>query len=397
MDHYGAGVVMTAAENTALVLSGGGVYGAFEVGVMKALFGGASPVTGYQPLDAGIFCGTSIGAFNAACMVGCTAATNLEAALRLENIWVQDVAQRPGACGSGALRIRGLSEYSNVDCYRQPAALAGRFARDSVALSRYVIGRTANFLAASGSLVDRITSLVNLESFVDQKVFQELVNRSFREEDILHAAKRLNLVATNWSTGQSEFFMNTDFLNGRGYKCVMASAALPGVFPPVEIEGDNYVDGGVTENTPLNTAIKDGATELHVVYLNPEPQFIPLKGQPDTLDTMLRVFYLMLAGKIQRDIVTAGWINDGLKAMEQFQAEGQVPASAALAFARISSKLLHGAYHAVTIHQYYPKTPLGGEFGMVDNRLTAVEKLIREGENVALTHDCGESQCLLPS
>ncbi len=55
---------------TALVLSGGGAYGAFAIGIMKALYAGASPATNYQPLKADIFTGTSVGAFNAAVMVG---------------------------------------------------------------------------------------------------------------------------------------------------------------------------------------------------------------------------------------------------------------------------------------------------------------------------------------
>jgi len=41
---------MTAPDQTALVLSGGGAYGAFSVGVMKVLFAGRSPANSYQPL-----------------------------------------------------------------------------------------------------------------------------------------------------------------------------------------------------------------------------------------------------------------------------------------------------------------------------------------------------------
>ena len=48
---------------TAVVLSGGGAFGAYEVGVMKALIDGKSPSTGYAPLTPDIFAGTSIGAY----------------------------------------------------------------------------------------------------------------------------------------------------------------------------------------------------------------------------------------------------------------------------------------------------------------------------------------------
>ena len=53
----------------AVILSGGGANGAYEVGVLKALLTGQSPATDFQPLDPDIFTGTSVGAFNAALLV----------------------------------------------------------------------------------------------------------------------------------------------------------------------------------------------------------------------------------------------------------------------------------------------------------------------------------------
>ena len=53
----------------AVVLSGGGADGAYEVGVMKALFNGKAPRLPGGPVEPDIFTGTSIGAFNAALLV----------------------------------------------------------------------------------------------------------------------------------------------------------------------------------------------------------------------------------------------------------------------------------------------------------------------------------------
>jgi predicted acylesterase/phospholipase RssA len=49
-----------------LVLSGGGAFGAYEVGAIKALYSGHSRATAGAPLDPDIFVGTSVGNFNAA-------------------------------------------------------------------------------------------------------------------------------------------------------------------------------------------------------------------------------------------------------------------------------------------------------------------------------------------
>lgn len=46
---------------------------------------------------------------------------------------------------------------------------------------------------------------------------------------------------------------------------VLASAAIPGVFPPVEIAGRTYMDGGVVNNTPISHAVELGADTIWVL------------------------------------------------------------------------------------------------------------------------------------
>src|SRR5215472_4499680 len=117
----------------AIVLSGGGAYGAFAIGVLKTLFAGRSPATNYVPLDADILTGTSVGAFNAA-LLAAQSGSCLDAALRLEDIWLKQVADRPGSCGNGIFRIRGNpADLIETGCLRDPARLAGRFAGDALA------------------------------------------------------------------------------------------------------------------------------------------------------------------------------------------------------------------------------------------------------------------------
>ncbi len=175
-----------SADEAAVVLSGGGAYGAFSVGIMKVLFAGRSPVTGYKPLDAGIFSGTSVGAFNAASIVGGGHLSALQAALRLEEIWVERIAGRAGGCGNGVFRFRGNpADYFNPACYAAPGKLVSHFAGDSLAVGRYLFGRTANLLASSGALLDRATSAVNLSSLIDPTRFYEMVRETMHLGDRL--------------------------------------------------------------------------------------------------------------------------------------------------------------------------------------------------------------------
>ena len=74
------------------------------------------------------------------------------------------------------------------------------------------------------------------------------------------AALPLHIVATDQSTGD-EVILDT----GPVEDALMASAAIPGIFPPVR-QGDRLlVDGGVANNTPISTAISLGATRIFVL------------------------------------------------------------------------------------------------------------------------------------
>jgi NTE family protein len=46
---------------------------------------------------------------------------------------------------------------------------------------------------------------------------------------------------------------------------VLASASLPGIFPPVNIDGQFLIDGGVINNAPISHAVRLGATTIYVL------------------------------------------------------------------------------------------------------------------------------------
>lgn len=48
---------------------------------------------------------------------------------------------------------------------------------------------------------------------------------------------------------------------------VMASSAVPGLFPPVEIDGEHFLDGGIVDSIPLGRAVELGATTVYVLQV----------------------------------------------------------------------------------------------------------------------------------
>jgi NTE family protein len=72
----------------------------------------------------------------------------------------------------------------------------------------------------------------------------------FVDFDLLNAGHpRLSVGAANIRTGNSVCFDTRE--RRLGPEHIMASAALPPGFPPIEVEGEHYWDGGVVSNTPL--------------------------------------------------------------------------------------------------------------------------------------------------
>ncbi len=80
----------------------------------------------------------------------------------------------------------------------------------------------------------------------------------------------------------------TWFDRGPIVDAVMASAAVPALFPPVEIDGELYYDGGLVNSVPLDRAIDLGATEIYVLQVGRLEQ--PLRRPKHIYETALIAF-----------------------------------------------------------------------------------------------------------
>lgn len=95
---------------------------------------------------------------------------------------------------------------------------------------------------------------------VDSAALQRLLSRHFGDMAMERAEVPLYVVATDMATG-AEVVLSSGSL----VQSVLASAAIPGVFPPVSLGGRQLIDGGVANNTPVSTAIRLGATRVVVL------------------------------------------------------------------------------------------------------------------------------------
>jgi NTE family protein len=97
-------------------------------------------------------------------------------------------------------------------------------------------------------------------SLCSSDLLRDLVERHVGIEDFAESSVPLHLVGTDLLSGQ-------EVLVSRGSvaAAVLASAAIPGVLPPVAVAGRYVVDGGVAHHTAVSTAVELGATEIYVL------------------------------------------------------------------------------------------------------------------------------------
>ena len=70
------------------------------------------------------------------------------------------------------------------------------------------------------------------------------------------------------------------FTEGAIVPAVLASAALPGMFPPVEIDGEHFIDGGIVNSIPLDRARKMGAERAFVLQVGRIEQPLSAPSKP---------------------------------------------------------------------------------------------------------------------
>ena len=213
-----------------LVLQGGGALGAYQIGVYQAL-----EEAGYLP---DWVAGTSIGAINAALIVGNEPSQRVA---KLEEFW--SIIQWPEifpVMPNGMMRdwANGMAALQAA-LFGQPNFFRPRFGNPW--LSGSALG-----------LYDTQPLRATLESLIDF-------------DRINAGPTRLSVGAVNVATGEPFYFDSARIPLEPEH--VLASGALPPAFPPVEINGAWYWDGGVVSNTPLDTVIDDRPRRSSLVFM----------------------------------------------------------------------------------------------------------------------------------
>ena len=112
---------------------------------------------------------------------------------------------------------------------------------------------------------------------------RQLIERALPYRTFEEAAVPLHVVATSLRSGREVWFST-----GPVIEPILASAALPGVFPPVELDGDMFIDGGVVDNVPMSRAFELQSPSVYVLHPG---NFTRPRAQPRRpVDVLLQAF-----------------------------------------------------------------------------------------------------------
>ncbi|TNE91965.1 MAG: hypothetical protein EP330_03145 [Deltaproteobacteria bacterium] len=286
-----------------LILAGGGARGAYQAGVLRYIR------EHFPHADFDVISGSSIGAINGSFV----ASMGIEGAVRLSAFWRQ-------------LRPENVYDFSRGDLVSTPV----RLLRPHPA-----VGHGASVWDATPlrTILERTVPWPNLYRRLDEGRLQAMI-----------------VAATDVGTGATVLFADgARAPRSRSHTRVLrtriraqhaaASAAIPLIFTPVEVDGHTYVDGSLRQNTPLSPVVDVGADRVLVIGLS-RPR------DPHRPEVSIAPTPLFLAGKALNALLLDP-IDDDLRQLEAIND-----------LLRLGESLHPGFLDAVRAHRYRLIQPL---------------------------------------
>jgi len=223
-------------EKTAFVFAGGGSLGAIQAGMLRELI-----AFGVRP---DFLIGASAGAINSAFFAF---QPDMAGALALESLWRN-------------IRREHVMPWSLM-----------------------------SLLGALGLFGARGTHLIKSAKL------RAFLSAQFSDGRLEQSKLPVHVVTTDMKSG-SEIVLS----RGSVVDAVLASTAIPGVFPPVLVDGNMLIDGGVANNTPISTAVRLGATRVIVLATGSTcAERRPPRG---ALEHAMRAVNLLVARQLVSDL-----------------------------------------------------------------------------------------------
>lgn len=126
---------------------------------------------------------------------------------------------------------------------------------------------------------------------------RQLLEDGLRFERLEESEIPFEVVATSLQDGRERWLSA-----GPAIEAILASAAIPAIFPPVAIGDDVFIDGGVVDNVPISRAIEQGATRIYVLLCGPLHYRPRLPRRP--AEAVLTGLFIAVHARFARELTT---------------------------------------------------------------------------------------------
>lgn len=234
-------------DRIALVLQGGGALGSYQCGVVEGLM--------EKNIEPDWVAGISIGAINSALIAGNAPAERLE---KIRGFW--ETICQPAVPYLSADLLRQMVEWGGDETRRLFSGFE--------AVRTMIEGKKGFFVPRGPTAWLGLSSHIEDASFYSISDLKVTLERFVDFDRINHGDMRVSVGAVDVESGDFEFFDNQEgpcqqHLRPEHF---MASGALPPGFPPVEINGRYYWDGGLVSNTPLSRIVEGARAHSTLVF-----------------------------------------------------------------------------------------------------------------------------------
>jgi NTE family protein len=114
-----------------------------------------------------------------------------------------------------------------------------------------------------GSLLDRLGTLARTRTHLhDNGELRRLLVDAIADTRIEELPVRFECVAASIESASEHWFTR-----GPVVDAVLASSAVPGILPPVEVDGEHFLDGGIVNSIPVGRAVSHGAHTIYVMHV----------------------------------------------------------------------------------------------------------------------------------
>ncbi|MCG8459537.1 MAG: hypothetical protein MI919_24930, partial [Holophagales bacterium] len=277
-----------------------------------------------------------------------------------------------------------------VDLERDWRTIAGAFFRTS-----------RHLLQGRRSPVEEILCALDLSYFFSLRPYRKTIRLSIDFSRLADSPRRLVVTTTAWPQARLCGFEGRDPVWRReGTRILLAATALPGIFPPVVVEGQTLADASLIDNSPIGVAINEGARFLYAILPFTVGRAPAIRGEPGSLESLYRALTFAWVADLWGDLRGIYFLENLREALGRGSPSSDsprdVPTTPSLS-GEMPPRVRLPKQGEIQFRAFTPRNPLDlGLWSLLDFREHRIADLIDKGFRDAKTQARFDPRAVIP-